>query len=278
MHSHYLGKAAALQFSARPPVDFHDIVAEFERKLDRAGGGQNHTIRDGDDIAIFDHGPIRVALGWVRPSQEKPNWYLIVAVGPAPNAAVPIPDGATMSALADRILKRAEARFPTDSVFRCEVDREIDSDFIDLVTELVLSTEVSETPAPVDGPVNYNEDLSKTCASWSSHVLQAHRDDGEAQAKPRSKARPVELHNGRLVGATPFYQVPQMIEEEDDDENDRLGQVRQILTEIDPEKAISLPMHLTLYTFSLSMMLQVPSVGAALLVYNLLREDVLPFT
>ncbi|MFX0544692.1 hypothetical protein ACEWPL_004015 [Roseovarius sp. S1116L3] len=259
-------------------MSFESLVGEFDRKLTRTGGGQSHLTRDGDDIAIFDRGPIRVALGWVAPGLRKKNWYLIMVVGPSPEATGPVPDDAAMSAMANRVLKHAEARFPTDSVFRCDVDRQIDSDLIDYMTEAVLSTDAPIVPAPVEPLVNHGEDLSKTRASWSPHILHAHRDAHETPTRPRARKKPARLQAGHLVSTALDEPPQQEAAHEGDDEQDRMARIRQILTEIDPEQAISLPMHLTLYTFSLSMMLHVPSIGAALFVYNLLREDSLPFT
>ncbi|MFX0543434.1 hypothetical protein ACEWPM_017245 [Roseovarius sp. S4756] len=258
-------------------MSFESLVGEFDRKLTRAGGGQSQLTRDGDDIAIFDRGPIRVALGWVAPGVRKKNWYLIMVVGPSPEYKGPIPDDTAMSAMANRVLKHAEARFPTDSVYRCDVDRQIDSDLIDFMTEAVLSTDTPSAPNPVDPPINYAEDLSKTRACWSPHILLAHRDAEEYQKRSKAKKQQVRLQSGRLVGTAPDALPVQDTAQVGDDERDRVAQLRQILTEIDPEQAISLPMHLTLYTFSLSMMLHVPSIGAALFIYNLLREDSLPF-
>ncbi len=277
MHPQYAGTAAAFEFASRPPISFEMLVGECDRKLSRAGGGQSQLTRDGDDIAIFDRGPLRVALGWVAPGLRKKNWYLIMVVGPSPMPKGPVPDDAAMSAMANRVLNHAEARFPTDSVFRCDVDRQIDSDLIDFMTEAVLSTDAPSAPDSGDHPVNYGEDPLKRRVSWSPHILLAHQDAEVAFARPNCRKRAIRVQSGRLVAAGLNAPPCPAVAQESDDERNRLAQLRQILTEIDPEQAISLPMHLALYTFSLSMMLQVPPVGAALLVYNLLREDALTF-
>ena len=253
MSLQYFGTAAALQFSNRPPLSFDDIVGEFDAKLLSGADGKRRMTRDCDDIAILDRGPIRVALAWVRPGQRKSHWYLIIAVGPSPEATGPVPGDATLTALADKIISRAEARLPTDSVLRCEVVRPINSDYIDLVTELLLSAddasadESSADDLSVDGPA-------------AQPTL--HCDARPPKARP---CRPLQMPH------TPHTDKVAT------DEHARTEMLRQILSEVDPEKAISLPMHLTVYTFSLSMALQVPPVGIAMLVYAILREDALSF-
>lgn len=243
MSLQYFGTAAALQFSNRPSLSFEAIVGEFDAKLRGGADGQRHMTRDCDDIAILDRGPIRVALAWVRPGQRKSHWYLIIAVGPSPVSKGVVPDVTKMAALADKIIQQADARLTSDSVLRCEVVRPINSDYIDLVTDLVLSADEAGADGPVAQPI-------------------LHCDARPAKARPcRPLQMPQTSHTDKVTS----------------DDHARIQTLRQVLCEIDPEKPISLPMHLTIYTFSLSMALQVPPVGIAMLVYAILREDALSF-
>ncbi len=245
MRTLYSGTAAALQFSTPLQTGFDDIVCAFRTRLAGGGCGQVHITHDCEDVAILDCGPIRVALGWVEPGPRQSDWYLVIAVSRSLGGYGYIDDPA-LTSIAESIIDQAGAHLGADNVFRCKVDRKVDTDFIDFVTEMVLNTR-DESAKPSS---NHDEDLSKHHASWSPYLLQGHSIEKEP---------------------------PQPAVEEEDTEEGRLKQLRKVLTEVDQEKTISLPMHLTLYTFSLSMMLQVPSVGAALLVYNILREDSLPF-
>ena len=201
--------------------------------------------RDCDDIAILDRGPIRVALAWVRPSPgiRKSHWYLIIAVGPSPAFKGAVPDVTKMATLGDRIIQQANAHLAADSVLRCEVVRPINSEYIDLVTDLVLSADDTGIDGSVAQPI-------------------LHCDARPAKARPdRPLQMPKTPHTDKV---TP-------------DDHARIQTLRQVLSETDAEKPISLPMHLTIYTFSLSMALQVPPVGIAMLVYTILREDALSF-
>lgn len=244
----YFGTAAALQFSSPPPLSFEDIVKEFDAKLNCGGDGQRHMTRDCDDIAILDRGPIRVALAWVRPSQRKSNWYLIIAVGPSPMAKCLIPDDNIIDAFADKLIWQSDAHLPAESVLRCEVVRPIDSEYIDLVTELLLSADDASTDERItDEPI---VQMPKYCEA------------GPPVTPPR---RPIDILPTRRTDRPSI------------DEHARTQTLRAILSEADADKPISLPMHLTIYTFSLSMMLQVPPVGIAMLVYTILREDALRF-
>jgi hypothetical protein len=255
MLRHDLGTVTALQFNICPSWQFEDIVDELDCTFQSAAFNRRSLAWDCDDVALLDRGPMRIALGWVSPQNSNESWYLIVAVGPSPEAGGNAPDPEACAAVAQRITERAEKYLPLENIFRSDANMPVDAELIDTVVEHLLDYKRTDVSPKAD---NIDEDLSTLKPYWA-------RMDWARLA--------FESRNG-VKDSTANATAPGT---RDPDEA-KIKQVREVLCEIYAEKAISLPMHICLYTFSLSMALQVPSVGIAMFVYNILREDFLPFT
>ena len=85
MENSSFGTVSALQFQARPELNFVDIVEEFDIAFQMADSPTRGLKWDCDDVAILDRDLLRIALGWVEPSDEDQPWYLIIGVGPSPD-------------------------------------------------------------------------------------------------------------------------------------------------------------------------------------------------
>ncbi len=257
MQSRHSGTAIVLQFANRPALEFTQIVNAFDTKMRDCGSGQRNLIWDCDDIAMLDRGPLRVALGWVRPGIRKNCWYLVIVIGPSPDEAAPLVDDAAWTALADRIIDETKAYLPFDDVFRSQVTRGIDADLIDFYTELVLSTGGAD-PArrpDIDGAAprfaNMDEDTSKSRASWSPHILRPSAASETSHAAPAPSA----------TGTT--------------SEDACIRELREILTSKDSERATYTRELVTLGALCLTMFLHVANIGGMQPVYTLLVENVL---
>lgn len=232
-----IGTIAALRYSARPPLEFVDIVEEFDIAFQACAVNQRRLTWDCDDIAIFDQGGLRIALGWMHPEGQDGVWHLIVAVGKSPfGGADPVPREICED-LTCRIIERTGQYLPHDTVYRGDADQPVDAALIDMVT-----------------------DRLRACGSAAHWGAQA-RPAETAGASARTD-RPSADESGTRAAAFGL-----------ESENLRMRRLREALCGTTRETEISLPMHLSIYALGVTMLLQTPPLGAALLVYTLLREQ-----
>ncbi len=231
MATRHSGTAIVLEFSSRPALDFGQIVQAFDTTMHPCGPGPRQITWDGNDLAILYRGPLRIALGWVKPCDRKPCWYLVIAAGSSKDGDTMETESAAWDALGDRIVAQVERIMRFDNVFRGQISQPIDADLIDLLTELVLSTPAEDTAAK---PTDIDEDDPQSYAFWSAHAL-------------RSRAAP-EV-NAPLDGTCA--------------EQDRIRQLREIMVAPEDE-AIGMSTHLIIYSLCLALFLQVPKIGDGL--------------
>ena len=253
------GTVAALQFSERPALDFADIVEEFDIAF-QTGAVQRRLTWDCDDVAIFDRETIRVALGWMQPERAGQPWYLILAVGSSPDAPQAPLTREFCEELATHILMRTQSYLPYDAVYRSETGQPVDAALIDTVTAQLLqastqaatnirANKTSEAPANGVGHSGLQEAATSGANSWYTPLLKNFRS-GEARRHARA-----------TFGAGAQTETEEM------------KKLREAICGASKEEDITLPMHLSIYALGATMLIQVPPVGAALLVYTVLRED-----
>lgn len=248
-----IGTVAALQYSARPALGFVDIVEEFDIAFQACAVNQRRLTWDCDDIAIFDQDTFRIALGWMQPRTPDGAWYLIIAVGRSPFAGTARVTRRMCEDLACRIIKRTGDYLPHDAVFRSDVSQPVDAGLIDAITER-LASHADNAQTPPD-------------TSARSETIQG----SPARPKASSGFEPFRLRLPAAQGVSPIPST-------DDSmglmaENDDLRRLREALCGTTIETEITLPMHLSIYALGATMLLQAPPVGAALLVYTVLREE-----
>lgn len=241
------GTVAALQYSARPRLDFVDIVEEFDIAFQSGAANQRRLTWDCDDVAIFDRGALRIGLGWMQPGTPGQPWYLIVAVGASPEAGDMPVDRQVCEDLASRIIERTGLYLPHDAVFRSDAAQPVDAGLIDAVTER-LAASMAEPGSP---PARADPAPRKAATRGPMPWLGAWR--GRVHPKPPASPEidPMELNA----------------------ESAAMRRLREALCDTTPEAEITLPMHLSIYALGATMLMQAPPVGAALLVYTVLREE-----
>ena len=155
MTQHRPGTIAALQYSQRPPLDFTDIVEEFDIAFQDDSISRRRLTWDCDDVAIFDRETVRVALGWMPPESEDQPWHLIVAVGTSPDAADTPITREFCEDMAAHILERTSEYLPYDAVLRSEADGAIDAEMIDTIAGQIQRAgrdmQEPRTAAPEEG-------------------------------------------------------------------------------------------------------------------------------
>jgi hypothetical protein len=244
------GTVAALQFSKRPAIDFPDVVEELDIALNSLAAKRRSVSWDCEDIAIIDRDAVRIALGWLPPAQDTESWYLVIAVGAGrPGTGGPVsPD--ICEHLKTMIVDRAHGYLDCDSVLHSRADQPVGADLIDLVSDRLRETERAATrPAAAQQA----SDDNVMCATGHTRLHEAPR-----RTSPwyHPAARTAERKTGREADAAEQDLRAAMSGQSD-------GQA--------PEEA-SLPMKLTVYTLGATMLIHVPAIGAALLVYTALRE------
>jgi len=253
------GTVAALQFAERPPLDFADIVEEFDIAFQTGSVRQRRLTWDCDDVAIFDRETVRVALGWMQPDAPGQPWYLIVAVGNSPEVPAAPVSRDFCENLATHILERTQEYLPYDAVYRSEADRPVDAELIDAVTEQLMQAANAASgpvqPATASGThaATLHEHAIQGAPSWYSHLLKNFR-------------RPIANEHANINAGV---HMKMGLDEEDDD----MRKLRESVCGTTEETEITLPMHLSIYALGATMLIQAPPVGAALLIYTVLREE-----
>jgi len=219
------GAIAAIQFRTKPPLDFADIVEEFDISFKPEGLKRSLTW-DCDDIALMDRGFLRIGLGWLAPDDDEGAWYLVLAVGPGPDAPEMPDTDILCNRLTRHILRKTKAYLPFDTVYHGTVSGAVDATLIDSVIEAL------------------QELGSQSCDDepWVPPVAEI------------ADARPVNTRAGNTAARGAGY-TPNAHAERDTD------------------RQITVPMHLSIYALGATMLVQAPPVGAALLVYTMLREE-----
>lgn len=150
----------AALFREKPPMDFDDIVDEFELSLRGANAGRRRLTYDYDDLVIIDSAPLRVGLAWVDPETPDQPWALVIAtaslaqaLGDAPlrdGADAALPDGAA-AALGETALAQLGRELPFDTALRATLNEALDSDLLDRVAS-GLDTLMPQAPTPDPAP------------------------------------------------------------------------------------------------------------------------------
>lgn len=237
----------AFQFDERPVLGFLDIVEEYDAAFQACVINRRHLTWDCDDVAIFDCTGMRVALGWMEPETTGRPWFLVVALGASPDPGETPVAPQTTQALIERIRARTEAGLPFDALHQSTTDKPIGAALLDAICARLAS----ETVAPAHQPAQ-------------SEVATVTEPIAAAPSIAPDAAAPQTCPPRRGAGDAEIG-----LSEEDD----RMRRLREALCGTTDEIALSAPMHLSVYALGATMLLQVPPVGAALLVYTLLRED-----
>ena len=258
------GFVTALQFNSHPRMDFHDIVEEFDIALQKHPTQLRSLTWDCDDIAILDRESMRVALGWLPPDDATSGqpWYIIVAVGARPGRRTPRFDTHAYEMLSKRLAERMRGYLAFDAVLRGPANRPVGADLIDATFDLLRSNAgdiaTGTTPAPEDpvtedeGPF-LNEARARTAARQPSLRPRAGRS--RADALPRDVGRMATAAAERMANASAPRQTTGTVQD------------AHVLPDLP-----SVPQRLTIFTFSLTMLMYVPAIGAMLLTYSALRE------
>ncbi|RBI67886.1 hypothetical protein DQW77_17155 [Roseovarius sp. TE539] len=285
MTQQHPGTVAALQYAQRPALDFTDIVEDFDTAFQDGTFSQRCLTWDCEDVAIFDREMVRVALGWMAPETTDQPWYLIVAVGAAPDA-----DGTPLTRdfceeLAAHILERTAEYLPYDAVLRSEADGAIDADLIDTIADRIqgATPRPDSTPEPWEGrstdasepePSGHADETATGFSRLQDALAGSATSAWLSTLKSRFTGPGAKEDAGAdSASAAPELHVPGMSGMPSAGEADAMRELREAFCGTAPDNGISQPMHLSIYALGATMLLQAPPVGAALLVYTVLRED-----
>lgn len=241
---HTYGRIAALEYRERPPMDFADIVEEFDIAFQLVDSPARQLIWENDNIAFVDRDCVRVALGWLPPADGAGSWHLVFAVGDAPKCRQKPPGPEVYDYLTERVVERTRTHLPFDSILRGEASRPIGAALITSVFELLRLTAAA---AP---------DVQKPQRS-RAHEFPEIIDEDEDTA------------SAFLGGddARPFYYDPA----------EDIGYIDQDLLPKPPSWLTrraepTQPMRLTIHAVALSLMIYTPPLGAFMFAYTMLRD------
>lgn len=234
------GTIAALEFRTRPDIDFVDIVEEFDIAFQMADSNQRSLTWDCEDIAIIDRESLRVALGWLPPTEPGTSWYMVIGVGQLPEKTGSNVGRESFDFLTQCIIERTQAHLPFDAVLRGDARQPVDADLIDNVFDLLrLSSDAPRDDAQTNSAEQHDDESTRT-PPWMGEGADIEASVDYRKTDIRSKAQSVLKSN--------FFQ--------------RRAQPTE-------------PLRLAIHTFALSLMLYAPPLGAFLFTYTMLR-DVFP--
>ncbi|WP_306151115.1 hypothetical protein [Roseovarius sp. MMSF_3281] len=231
------GTVAVLELKPFLSQTFEDIVEEIDLSFRPPGLMRQALIRDGDDIAILERGPVRLVLGWI--DQPSPNRapHLILAIGRTEDSSAVILDEKLFRLIKAQLLMHAESYLPINSILHSKADRPVGTELIDSLCELLHYTGYphAQTYNPSDDTAADHADAQDT------------QDDTPENAQPNSKIHPKS--------------------------SDILDADYQPLAGLGED---TLPQKLTVYTVGATMMMVSPPVGATFIVYACLRAITAP--
>ncbi len=251
MTSQSYGSVVAMEFKARPSIDFADIVEEFDIAFQMVDSRTRSLTWHSDDVAIIDRDYVRVAMGWL-PSKEKGQpWHLLIAVGSAPGEDLSKIEMSSYDFVADRILDRTNEFLPSTAVLRGEASQPIGPALMSTLSDL-LRMDTNKMAGDTDMPDtvlneadlgDYADMVNDMSPPWARPVSRDERYSKAGFDAAEAKAAG-QLHDE----ANAFLMLT--------------GESSQ-------------PMRLTIHTLALSIMLYVPPLGAAMFAYTMMR-DVFP--
>jgi len=226
-------------------MDFADIVEEFDIAFQLVDSPARQLTWECENIAYVDRDCVRVALGWLPPSDGENSWHLVFAVGDAPKCRHSPPGPEVYDYLTERIVERTRTHLPFDSILRGEANRPIGAALIASVFELLRLT--------ADATPNIQEPKESRAHDFPELI-----DDDQDDAA-----------NAYLGGddAQPFYYDPA----------EDIGYIDQDLLPKPPSWLTrraepTQPMRLTIHAVALSLMLYTPPLGAFMFAYTMLRD------
>lgn len=271
------GTITALKYTTRPRLDFPDIVEEFDIAFQKHPTQTRSLTWDCDDIAIIDRGPLRLALGWLAPesvsradkgvtdSPPKPGtdddttrpWYLVIAVGMQPGQRNNRFDSGAYEMMSRRVAERMQKILPFDAVIRGPANQPITADLLDATFELLRAEIKDDRTGNSGNPRNLDENGNPTGRGAPDGLDTPRRP----QPRPGAATADPPAQNAAKAGRShPKTPPPHRLTE---------GTIED--AHLLPEPP-SVPLRLTIFTFSLTLMMHVPAVGAMLFVYATLRE------
>ncbi len=249
------GSVVAMEFKARPEIDFAEIVEDFDMAFQMVDTRSRALTWENDETAIIDRDYVRVAMGWLPAKETGQPWHLIIAVGSSPDEDLSKIEMSSYEFLADRILDRTSEFLPSTAVLRGNASQPIGPDLMETLSSL-LETDVTDMASDtglrdVDTRQPFAEEYADMVDSMSPPW--AHTD-----------------YCGGLYSKAKFDAAELAAQAVDNDAMEfasgrfRLGGAGS-----------SEPMRLTIHTLALSMCLYVPPLGAAMFAYTMMR-DVFP--
>jgi hypothetical protein len=228
------GTVAVLELKPFVTHSFDDIVEEFDLAFRPPGLTRRALIRDGDDIAIIERGPVRIVLGWLAHPTRNKAPHLVLAIGRTEDLSAVILDDELFRLIKAHLLMHAESYLPVASILHRQADRPVGAELVDAIAGLLNHTGYPH---------------AQTYATTEDAADEGHY-------RPTSESYPHK--------ADPAYKVHAKHEDiyegefhpsEDDSKN-------------------ALPQALTVYTVGATILMVSPPVGTFVLVYASLRAFV----
>jgi hypothetical protein len=248
MTSQSYGSVVAMEFKARPSIDFADIVEEFDIAFQMVDSRTRSLTWDRDDVAMIDRDYVRVAMGWLPATEKGEAWHLIIAVGSAPGEDLSKIEPASYDFVADRILDRTSEFLPSTAVLRGEANQPIGPELIDTLCDLLRMD-----PQDMAGDSDVQEQII------TDEELDDYADIVSDMNPPWARA----AKNDRAYSKAEFDAAEKAAQF-----GDAEGRGPMLIT----GSECSQPMRLTIHTLALSMCLYVPPLGAAMFAYTMMRD------
>ena len=140
MTEHPHGTIAVLELQPSLTHSFEDIVEEVDLAFRPPGLTRQALIRDGEDIAIIERGPVRLVLGWIAQPARNMAPHLVLAIGRTEDPSAVILDDELFRLIKAQLLMHAESYLPVSTVLHREADRPVGTDLIDSIADLLRHT------------------------------------------------------------------------------------------------------------------------------------------
>ena len=228
------GTVAVLELKSFVSHSFEDIVEEIDLAFRPPGLTRQALIRDGDDIAIIERGPVRIVLGWLADPTQTRAPHLVLAIGRTEDISAVILDDELFRLIKAQLLMHMESYLPVASILHRRADRPVGAPLVDSIASLLLHSGYPHTQShanPQDPADNLQDDPTQT--------TYPHKADPAYKVHPKH---------------TDIF--------EPDFEAHETGNKG------------SLPQALTVYTVGATIMMVSPPVGTFVLVYASLRAFV----
>lgn len=246
------GIVVAMSFMAPIDVGFDDLVTDLELQVTSLPARRRSVTWAREDLVFLDSDNLRTAVLLNKPKREEPG-FLVLAIGPLPGETLSHAERMDAQEQAEYLAHMLEQRVPHDLMFRRPAPAPIDA-FLFETLLVELSGASSMVMEPAAKAPEAREDPE---AFYAACMLDTQTSALDDLLTPEP---------GPVRPASDLRQTARILKE--DSEN----LFSDDLDEAEEEKEASLPMHLSIYALGTAMALQVPVMGAALLIYTLLNE------